>query len=293
MKIVNILGGMGNQMFQYALAVALRERHHEETIRIDSSGFKGYTIHNGYELKRVFDVDIPEASFKEQLRIFYPLRNYRMWQLGKRLLPRRKYMVCESEDMRFDQTVLHNLDSAYYLGYWQTEKYFSDIRSKILEVFTFPHLAEKDKNQVMLESVQSKNSVSVHVRRGDYMKIGNTQGICTLEYYRKALKLIREKTVPEIFLVFSDDISWCRDNIAMFLGNIPTVYVDWNRGENSFRDMQLMSHCRHNIIANSSFSWWGAWLNNNPNKIVIAPSRWMNGKGWADIIPDIWIKISV
>lgn len=195
--------------------------------------------------------------------------------------------------MKFDQTVLHNLKSAYYLGYWQTEKYFSDIRSKILEAFTFPPLAEDNKNQVTIESIRRKNSISIHVRRGDYMKIGNTQGICTPDYYVKALKMMLEKTKPDVFLVFSDGIEWCKENLSEYFGDTPVVYVDWNTGPESFRDIQLMSNCKHNIIANSSFSWWGAWLNQNGSKIVIAPSRWMNNKGWADIIPQSWNTIQV
>lgn len=293
MKIVNILGGLGNQMFQYALAVALRERQPDRIVRIDPSGFKGYPLHNGYELRRIFNVDIPEASVMEQMRVYYPLRNYRMWQIGNRLLPLRKSTVKENADMRFTPSVLSDEQSAYYLGYWQTEKYFKDIRPHILEAFRFPSIKPGSRNEAIIDEIGSKNVISVHVRRGDYVKIGNTQGICTLDYYRKALELMKEKTEPEMFLVFSDDISWCRDNIARFLGDIPAVYVDWNKGENSFRDMQLMSRCRHNIIANSSFSWWGAWLNSNPDKIVIIPSRWMNGGGWVDIVPDSWHTITV
>lgn len=291
MKIVNILGGLGNQMFQYAFAIALRERFSEENVRIDPSGFKGYPLHNGYELLRIFSVSIPEASFREQLKVYYPLRSYRMWQIGNRLLPQRKSIVRENADMRFTPSLLSDSRSAYYLGYWQTEKYFRDIRSQILEAFTFPPFEQGSKNEAVLREIQSKNVIGVHVRRGDYVNIGNTQGICTLEYYRKALCLISERTNPEMFLIFSDDIEWCRNEISKFLRDVSTVYVDWNKGRDSFRDMQLMSCCRHNIIANSSFSWWGAWLNQNPDKIVIAPSRWMNDGGWVDIIPEGWLTL--
>lgn len=292
MKIVNILGGLGNQMFQYAFAVALRELSPDKDVRIDPSGFKGYPLHNGYELNRIFNVTIPEASLGEQMKVYYPLRNYRMWQIGNRILPRRKSTIKEVADMRFTPTLLTDSRSAYYLGYWQTDKYFRDIRSLILRAYTFPAFERDSKNEQLFREIQSKNVIGVHVRRGDYVNIGNTQGICTLEYYRKALCLMSERTKPEMFLIFSDDIEWCRNEISGFLGNIPTVYVDWNKGKNSFRDMQLMSLCKHNIIANSSFSWWGAWLNQNPDKIVIAPSRWMNGGGWVDIIPEEWLSLT-
>lgn len=293
MKIVNILGGLGNQMFQYAFAVALQQKFPDERVLIDPSGFKGYPLHNGYELKRIFNATIPEATVKEQMSVFYPLRNYRMWQIGTRILPRRKTVIRESEDMGYDANILRADKSAYYLGYWQTEKYFKDIREQIIDAFKFPELPSDSPNIEVIDKISSKNAVSLHVRRGDYVKIGNTQGICTLDYYKKALKLMTEKTAPTIFVVFSDDIKWCRDNIQDLLGGVPAIYVDWNKGEDSFRDLQLMSMCKHNLIANSSFSWWGAWLNQNPKKVVIAPSRWMNGLGWSDIIPENWHKVKV
>lgn len=293
MRIVNILGGLGNQMFQYALAVALQAAHPKEAVRIDPSGFKGYPLHNGYELKRIFDVKIPEASFMEQMSVYYPLRNYRMWQIGNKVLPKRSSMMTESADMRFAPEVLSSPRSLYYLGYWQTEKYFKDVCQEILEAFAFSRFSPDSPNEKLAEHIAGKNTVSIHIRRGDYLKIGNTQGICTLEYYKKAIDKLKEYITPELFLVFSDDIQWCRDNLADSFGEIHVRFVDWNRGDESYRDMQLMSLCSHNIIANSSFSWWGAWLNNNPDKIVITPSRWMNGEGWVDIIPDNWIKIGV
>lgn len=293
MKIVNILGGLGNQMFQYAFAVTLQQKFPDERVLIDPSGFKGYPLHNGYELKRIFNATIPEATVKEQMSVFYPLRNYRMWQIGTRILPRRKTVIRESEDMGYDANILRADKSAYYLGYWQTEKYFKDIREQIIDAFKFPELPSDSPNIEVLDKISSKNAVSLHVRRGDYVKIGNTQGICTLDYYKKALKLMTEKTPPTIFVVFSDDIKWCKENIQDLLGGVSAIYVDWNKGEDSFRDMQFMSLCKHNIIANSSFSWWGAWLNQNPDKVVIAPSRWMNGLGWSDIIPENWYKVKV
>lgn len=293
MKIVNILGGLGNQMFQYAFAVALQAKHPSEKIKIDSSGFKGYPLHNGFELKRIFDIELPEASIKEQMSLFYPLRNYRMWQIGNKVLPHRASTVYEPEDMHYVPELLLNTDSAYYLGYWQTEKYFRDIRPQILDVFTFPPFPLTSKNNEIVGLLQTKNVVSVHVRRGDYVNIGNTQSICTLEYYHQGIKKMKVTVSPEQFLIFSDDIGWCRENLAAAFGDVPCMYVDWNKGSESFCDIQLMSLCKHNIIANSSFSWWGAWLNQNPDKVVIAPSRWMNNGGWVDIIPSDWVTIQV
>ena len=290
MKIVNILGGLGNQMFQYALALALREKHPEEIIRIDTSAFNGYPLHNGYELKRIFNVNIPDATLKEQMTVFYPLRNYRMWQMGRRFLPKKKTVIVESNNMRYTSEILELRTSGYYLGYWQTEKYFSDIRSKVLDSFSFPQISDRV-NHNLITDLYGKITVGVHIRRGDYLKIENAQGICNLNYYKKAILCMLERVRPDVFLIFSDDIDWCRANLSESFGKIQTIYVDWNKGKESYRDMQLMSLCNHNIIANSSFSWWGAWLNRNPEKIVIAPTRWMNNGGWVDIIPNDWLKI--
>lgn len=293
MKIVNILGGLGNQMFQYALAVALKKKFPVEIVKIDPSGFKGYPLHNGYELKRIFNASLPEATVMDQTKVFYPLRNYRMWQLGTRLLPKRSTTVKENDEMRFTPSILTGEGDAYYLGYWQTEKYFKDIRETVLETFKFPQFDENSKNVTVMRKLEVQNVVGIHVRRGDYVAIGNTQGLCTPDYYRQAIEMMMEKTKPSVFLVFSDDIEWCRNNIPAFLGDVPAEYVDWNKGADSYRDMQLMSLCSHNIIANSSFSWWGAWLNRTPGKVVIAPSRWMNGRGWVDIIPEDWHTVKV
>lgn len=292
MKIVNIIGGLGNQMFQYALALALRERYVEEKILIDISGFNGYPLHNGYELKIIFNVDIPEASIKQQLSVCYPLRNYRMWQFGRKLLPKRKSIIIENIDKQFDKSVLDRNSSAYYLGYWQTEKYFFDIRETVLNAFTFPSIDVDTANFNLIGYIRDKVTVSVHVRRGDYLKINNAQGICTIDYYQKAITKIKKSVNPDIFLIFSDDIDWCQQNLGDLFNPTETIYVDWNKGENSYRDMQIMSLCKHNVIANSSFSWWGAWLNRNPSKIVVSPSVWMNGGGLHDIIPENWIKVN-
>lgn len=289
MKIVRIFGGLGNQMFQYALAVSLDARG-EET-RIDRSCMRGYPLHNGYELGRIFGAAIPQASWVEMLRVAYPLPHYRLWQLGKRLLPRRRTMVVEGEDMTFNPAVLDAGGNALLEGYWQTERYFADCRREVLDAFAFPPFDSESANAHLAKRIRANKSVAVHVRRGDYLRISNTSGICTDEYYDKAITMMSEGHRPDLFVFFSDDIEWCKNRFSHLPGGAQSVFADWNHGADSFRDMQLMSLCSHNIIANSSFSWWGAWLNANPDKTVIAPSRWMNGPGWPDIIPESWIKI--
>ena len=291
MKIVNILGGLGNQMFQYALALAIKNRC-EDNVRIDPRAFRGYPIHNGYELKRIFKVSIPEATVGEVMKVAYPFLNYRIWQLC-RLLPKRKSMRYEWKSMAYNERVFTNAKTEYLIGYWQTERYFYPIRWEILKAFTFPSFEPGSKNESLGKELQQENSVALHIRRGDYLEIGNTSGICTIDYYKKAIAHIKEKVSPKVYSVFSDDIDWCIGQFGAIISDSDIRYVNWNKGKESFRDMQLMSLCKHNIIANSSFSWWGAWLNQNPEKIVIAPSLWMNSEGWSEIIPDDWITIQV
>lgn len=293
MKIINILGGLGNQMFQYALALALKEHCNPEiVVRIDPRAFNGYPIHNGYELKRIFDVKIPEATIREVIKIAYPFLNYRIWQLC-RLLPKRRTMKYEGKSMAYDERVFTETRDEYLIGYWQTERYFRPFRQDIIKAFSFPSFEIGSPNEMLSEELRQMCSVAVHIRRGDYLKISNTSGICTIEYYQKAITQMKKYITPNVFVIFSDDIDWCMEHLGTIIGNTDIKFVNWNKGKESYRDMQLMSLCKHNIIANSSFSWWGAWLNQNPDKIVIAPSRWMNSEGWSEIIPEDWITIQV
>lgn len=156
-----------------------------------------------------------------------------------------------------------------------------------------------EKNQKILEKITQTNSVSIHVRRGDYynnesaFKIhGN---ITTKKYYENALEFIKEKVKNPVFFVFSDEFEWVKKNLYFFSNYGEVHIIDWNKGFDSYIDLQLMSNCKHNIIANSSFSWWAAWLNKNKNKIVISPKKWVNNinENKIDIIPNNWIKIPI
>lgn len=180
-------------------------------------------------------------------------------------------------------------DSVFYDGYWQNEDYFKQVRNRVLEVFQFPDI-QNPLNRQLAEKIVSVNSVSCHVRRGDYLKNMN-MCMCTPEYYERAINKIKQLTAPKLFCIFSDDIEWCKQQIGPLCQGVEVVYVDWNKGENSYRDMQLMSLCKHNIIANSSFSWWGAWLNPNPKQIVISPNRWMSEDIVNEPICKSWIRI--
>lgn len=292
MKIVNILGGLGNQMFVYAMYLALKEAHPDEEVYICKRSYNGYPLHNGYELNRVFHANAPEASVWQLAKIAYPYWNYRTWQLMRHLFPKRSCMLSGTEDIPFDYENVTRKEDGFYDGYWQNENNFLPIRNKILKAFSFPQFND-NKNIELAELITNKRAVSCHVRRGDYLK-DPLYGVCTSEYYVKAIDEINKKVSPELYCVFSDDIKWCKENLGEIIGkDKEIVFVDWNKGENSFRDMQLMSLCNHNIIANSSFSWWGAWLNNHADKVVVAPNIWMNKPMVNDPLCDSWIKIKV
>ena len=269
MKIVNILGGLGNQMFVYAMYLALKEAHPDEEVYLCRRSYKGYPLHNGYELGNVFGADAPEASLWQLAKVAYPYWNYKTWRLMRHFFPKRKCMLSGTTQINFDYGNVTRDDNGFYDGYWQNENNFLPIRDKILEAFSFPKFND-NKNIELAELITNKRAVSCHVRRGDYLK-DPLYGVCTSEYYVKAID---------------------KKNLGEIIGkDKEIVFVDWNKGENSFRDMQLMSLCNHNIIANSSFSWWGAWLNNHEDKVVIAPSVWMNKPMVNDPLCDSWIRI--
>ena len=289
MKIVNILGGLGNQMFEYAMYLALKDAHPQEDIKVCTRSFGGYGLHNGLEIQRIFRVELPEASLWELTKVAYPIFNYKAWQVMNHYLPNRKSMTMGTTAIPFDYSQVTREDNAFYDGYWQNEGNFKHVRNKILNAYTFPEFAD-ERNVELAERLNSAISVSCHVRRGDYLKEPN-MCVCTPSYYARALTLMNERVNPKLYVIFSDDIQWCKENLSGLIGDREVVFVDWNKGEDSFRDLHLMTLCKHNIIANSSFSWWGAWLNQNEDKVVIAPEVWMNKPIVNDPICSDWIRV--
>lgn len=271
-NIVKILGGLGNQMFQYAFYRSLQERGQKVTANIDF-----FAIYN----KR--DFELPQVFPKAKLRY----DEEKKFESYKNSLSFHEFYQ-ETADGAYDAEVYKKTDCSFS-GYWQTEKYFADIVEKIREEFKFE---PKEAGLIQLaERIRSeKNSVSLHVRRGDYLETPEIYGnICTIEYYDKAIKYMKEKLQNPIFYVFSDDLEWTKENI-----NLPSpIYICGTLFEDyqNWYDMFLMSCCHHNIIANSSFSWWGAWLNPNDDKLVVSPDKWLNGEETRDIWCDNWIRI--
>ena len=271
MIIVRVTGGLGNQMFQYAMYKSLEKKG--KLVKLDSKSFyETKKEHNGYELERIFDIK-PNKPTKEDLEKFDENNISTLFKIKRKLFGDKKF-VYDTKEYVFNKDV-YKLKNSYLNGYWQSIKYFEGSENDIKKDFRFKNQLD-NKNLEILNEIENSNSISIHIRRGDYMSPENYNMygcIATPTYYKKAIKVIEEKVENPTFFVFSNDMDWVKKNIQI---NSRVFYIDINSGNGSYKDMQLMSNCKHNIIANSSFSWWGAWLNENKNKIVIAPKKWIN-----------------
>lgn len=293
MIVANVIGGLGNQMFQYATARALSLRRSAPLV-LDASQFGTYTLHQGFELPKVFRIDAPLATTAEVRSLLglaaYPWARRVMSGLPWMPLGRKRW-VAEPHFQHWPG--LDEVPADCYLtGYWQSERYFSDQSEQVRKDFRFCQGMDPE-NERIAAMMSSVPGVSLHVRRGDYAsnpRTAATHGLCSPDYYSQALEFIQAR-VPGIHVfVFSDDLGWVQKNLS--LKGCAHTFVQHNRGASSWRDMQLMSLCRHHIIANSSFSWWGAWLNPHSDKLVTAPQRWFAiPVDTSDLIPPTWTRV--
>ena len=292
MNIIEMSSGLGNQMFQYALYCTMLEQGKE--VKLNILRYRYRPSHNGYELGRVFGLAPQYATEGEVAWLADVSKDF--WSDLRRKLGfvRRTHgTVVREEDYNFRYTPdIFALDNAYIQGWWQSEKYFLASAGTVRRAFRF-QAPLRGRNLQWAEQIRNCLSVSVHVRRGNYMNKRNFASmgaVCTEKYYNNAVRAMRER-LPEtpVYFVFSDDTAWVKSNL-----DIPqAVYIEGNTAENAYIDMQLMSLCRHHIIANSSFSWWGAWLNPAPDKTVLAPAQWFIGRERPDVVPDNWTKIPI
>ena len=265
--IVQLLGGLGNQLFQYAMGRCLAERN-RAVLKLDITAFQDYTLRS-YALQH-FNVAVEFATPKE--------------------VAASSAIVEKGHD--FNGDTLSILPPAFLTGYWQSEKYFKEIEPILRKELTLKEPLEGEDLKVA-RAIESCESVSLHVRRGDYVTNSHTNqfhGTCSLAYYRKCLALLRQSVRDPALFVFSDDPQWVADNMKF---DLPATYVNHNPPEKHYADLRLMGLCRHNILANSSFSWWGAWLNANPSKRVYAPLRWYADYRikTPDLIPPGWTRV--
>ena len=288
MIITKLIGGLGNQMFQYAAGRQLAYKLGVE-LKLDILDFDHYKLRK-YELD-VFNIQENFATAEEIADLTILKRNI-IERFISRLLhkPYRPLPTYIKES--FNSEIMNMYDGVYLDGYWQSEKYFADIIEIIREEFIIT-TTQEGLNRKLADQIKSCNSVSLHIRRGDYVSNPETNkahGICDIDYYLHCIEHLTKTVEHPHFFAFSDDIEWVRQNLKI---PYPITFIENNGQDKSYEDLRLMSQCKHHIIANSSFSWWGAWLNPNEDKIVFAPRKWFANKdaNIQDRIPNQWIII--
>ncbi|MDO4293856.1 MAG: alpha-1,2-fucosyltransferase [Eubacteriales bacterium] len=285
MIVVEVMGGLGNQLQQYALYRKMK--HLGREARLDVSWFldekRQSSVLAGRKLELSWFEGLPMECCSRAEREALLGKDSFTGKLKRRLWPKTCRIFRESGMYHPE---IFAMDEVYLSGFWACEKYYADILPKLRESIVFPRKSRMQgngedalfaRNAELMRKMESETSVSLHIRRGDYLDPHNAAlfgGICTEEYYDGAIRYIRERCPDAHFYLFSDDPGYAREK---YRGKEFTT-VDWNTGENSLFDMQLMSRCRHNICANSTFSFWGARLNENPDKLMIRPSRHKNGQ---------------
>jgi len=283
--VLKLKGGLGNQMFQYATGLAIAQKNNTE-IKLDITAYENIKFTSetprDFELSD-FNISSPLASIEEVKKNKYPfgIISKSFIFLKKRILKIRY--------LDYHPSYINKKNIKYIEGYFQSEKNFMEVEDKIHKEFTL-----KTESALFLnykEKILNSNSTSIHIRRGDYVintRTHSYHGTCSLNYYKDAVLYIKERVQSSTFYIFSDDIEWVKENLKIE----NATYVSSPETRNS-EELILMSLCNNNIIANSSFSWWGAWLNQNPDKIVVAPKKWVNKvpNPHPNIIPSSWIQI--
>lgn len=290
MITVILSGGLGNQMFEYAagraLSLRLKAKLSTDTYILTK---RTKATRRNYELA-IFNIDTPISNSiinKIAIKLFGIIRSRKTGYLILSKLGIFRDEKAQYYDSRFKSLS----EKTTLFGYFQNENYFKDISEQLRIDFKF-RIPLKGKNNEIRTLIDQGTSVSIHIRRGDYANTNSNLPILDISYYNQAIEYITSQIDNPHFYIFSDGIDWVKQNLD--LSNFNHEFIDWNKNEDSYVDMQLMSLCKHNIIANSSFSWWGAWLNNNPNKVVIAPQQWYKGDERIHpdgFIPKNWISL--
>lgn len=275
MIVLNVNSQLGNQMFQYALYRKLLFLG--KKVKLDLRYYSSKPEHFGLD---IFNIKYTVAT-QDEIANSRDERRYLADRIRRKIFNRRNNIFEEvtSHTLKYKPEVF-KLYNGYVDGYWQSEKYFKEIKNVIIQDFTFPKIDDEN-NIALIEQIKLTNSVSIHIRRGDYV---NGFPMMDKEYYDEAIRYFEEKHKDTVFYVFSNDMEWAKENIQAK----ELIFVDCNTGTDSWKDMYLMTLCKHNIIANSSFSWWGAWLNQNIDKEVIAPSIWLYHQETPDVYAENW-----
>jgi hypothetical protein len=282
MIVVRLMGGLGNQMFQYALGRRMALEQGVQ-LKLDLSWFdeEGQVADTPREYALAgWRIDAHFAT-RDDLRKF---KRIWPWQAAGRIIREPR--------TGFHPDVLAVRAPVYLIGYWQNENYFRPIERLLRDEFELRSGLTRSYEEAE-RRISTVSSVSLHIRRGDYVTNPATNafhGTCSVEYYRAASALIQAKVKDAELFIFSDDLEWARRNVQL---GLPSHFIDHDAAMPPEQDVWLMSRCRYHIIANSSFSWWSAWLSPSPAKIVIAPNRWFNDPkhDCRDIVPPAWIVL--
>jgi hypothetical protein len=294
MVVVRLLGGMGNQMFQYAAARRLAHVLGAEC-QLDVSSFDVYR-------RRPYALDAflvkGEFAKREDVASLNPLlQRGAFGRLSLRIkhrlgLPRGWTVLFENSLRPLNNAVLNASGNVYLAGYWQSEKYFLDIEDTIRDDFRIAHELDENAREVAAR-IESCESVAVHIRRGEFIndpEASRLHGTCSAAYYQRCFDYLAGRIGRVHLFVFAEDESWARKNLKI---SFPAEYVPYRPENESWQNMRLMSLCRHHVLANSTFSWWGAWLGQRAGGIVLAPERWVQDDRYdtSDLIPSRWVKI--
>ena len=260
---LKLTGGLGNQMFQFAAGYSVAKRKNVD-LYLDLSWYNRRNIHNGFELEYVFNI------FK---RVGFVNNPFSLKQFLSKI--DFTYKIYDEPHFHYTSEITNIPDHCFIRGYWQSEMYFKEYTEEIKKIFRFEKILDEENTKIANDILNNK-SISLHVRRGDFLlKKNHNHNVNLTKYYSDAINQISKNFYKPKFFIFTDDPTWVAQNFSI-ISNFKIVNA--NKSNNSFLDMYLMSLCKGNIIANSSFSWWGAWLNDNNNKIIFAPQKWFNDK---------------
>lgn len=279
---IKLTGGLGNQMFQFATGYCVAKKNNVD-LYLDLSWFNRRSLHNGFELNNVFNI-FSKVSF---LNNDFNFKKFKFKEFINKF--DMTYHIFNERHFNYSPEITKIPNHCFLKGYWQSETYFKEYENEIKEIFSFNRIKD-EANLKIIDEISNNNSVSIHIRRGDFLLKKNQNHQTDLSnYYYNAINEVSKNNYNLKFFLFTDDPEWVSKNFNI---KGKKILVNINHGKNSFIDMHLMSLCKINIIANSSFSWWGAWLNNN-KKIIYAPKNWFNDKSINidDLIPDSWTVI--
>lgn len=287
--IIKYMGGLGNQMFQYALGQVFKNKGYK--VLGDIRWYERDDADRDFLLPQIFpnvEVEIDEAGISKRFEKQHTNRNF-ICKVYQYFFRNSRVFYYEKQSYLFEPNVF-KVKNALIDGYWQSYKYYEDIKEKILEEFKFPPIKSKELIAVSDRIIKNKIT-SIHVRGGDYLQAENKNfgNNCDGEYYSKAIKFIKEKESQAIFWGFTDDLEYAKQIVSF--AEVEWLDIKQMTGYEDWMDMYFMSLCKNNILANSSFSWWGAYLNQNIGKIVIAPKKWDKRVVEDEMCPDEWIRI--